>query len=414
MAVGNRLAEKNIRSLEDMHLSGRRVLLRVDFNTPLGEDGQVSDDARIVAALPTIQAIHAAGGRVIACSHLGRPKGKKVAKFSLEPVATRLAELLDTEVLLPDDCVGEAPTHLVANQRAGQVILLQNLRFHQGETANNEDFARKLAELGEVYVNDAFGALHRTHASVDALPRLMPDRCAGLLVGRELEFLAPLVTAAEAPYVAILGGAKISGKIDVIERMLEQVNALIIGGAMANTFIAAAGDDVGDSLIEADRLPVARHLLQRCADKGIAVFLPIDHVVVESITADAEASIVARGAIGEGRQAVDIGPETIELFRQVLAGAHPDLGSAPKTVFWNGPMGVFEIDAFATGTLAVARALTRSSATTIIGGGDSAAAVHKAGVTELVSHVSTGGGASLEFLGGAALPGLAALRGGRR
>ncbi len=414
MASGNRLADWNIRSLDEIHLAGRRVLLRVDFNTPLSEDGEVADDARIVAALPTIRAIHAQGGRVIACSHLGRPKGKRAPKFSLEPVATRLAELLETEVLLPDDCVGEAAQHLVANQRAGQVVLLENLRFHDGETSNNEDFARKLAELAEVYVNDAFGALHRSHASVDALPRLMPDRCAGRLIGKELTFLAPLVNGAEAPYVAILGGAKISGKIDVIERMLEQVDALIIGGAMANTFIAAAGDDVGDSLIEADRLPMARHLLQRCADKQISVFLPIDHVVVQKVAADAPSTVVVRGAIGPGRQAVDIGPKTVELFQQVLAGAHPDLGQAPKTVFWNGPMGIFEMDAFATGTLAVARALTRSSATTIIGGGDSAAAVRKAGVTDLVSHVSTGGGASLEFLGGAALPGLAALRGGRR
>ncbi len=414
MVVGSRLADRNIRSLEDMHLSGRRVLLRVDFNTPLTEDGEVADDARIVAALPTIRAIHAEGGRVIACSHLGRPKGKRAAKFSLEPAATRLAELLDTEVLLPDDCVGEAAQHLVANQRSGQVVLLENLRFHAGETANNEDFARRLAELAEVYVNDAFGALHRQHASVDALPRLMPDRCAGLLIGRELEFLAPLVTGADAPYVAILGGAKISGKIDVIERMLEQVHALIIGGAMANTFIAAAGDDMGDSLVEVDRLPVARHLLQRCAAKGIAVFLPVDHLVADAISADATTAVMPRGAVGPGRQAVDIGPETIELFRQVLAGGHPHMETAPRTVFWNGPMGVFEIDAFAAGTLAVARALTRSSAITIIGGGDSAAAVRKAGVTDLVSHVSTGGGASLEFLGGAALPGLAALRGGRR
>lgn len=414
MAVGNRLADWNIRSLEEVHLAGRRVLLRVDFNTPLDEEGEVADDARIVAALPTIRAIADAGGRVIACSHLGRPKGKRVAKYSLEPVARRLAELLDTEVMLPDDSVGEAAQHLVANQRAGQVVLLENLRFHPGETANSEDFARKLADLAEVYVNDAFGALHRAHASVDALPRLMPDRCAGLLVGRELGFLAPLASGAESPYVAILGGAKISGKIDVIERMLECVDTLIVGGAMANTFIAAMGDAVGDSLVEVDRLPMARHLIQRCEDKGIGLFLPVDHVVVKEISADAIGEVVPRGAIGAGRRAVDIGPATVALFSQVLDGSHPDVKGPPRTVFWNGPMGVFEVDALAAGTLALARALARSSATTVIGGGDSAAAVRKAGVTELVSHVSTGGGASLEFLGGAALPGLAALRGGRR
>ena len=414
MAVGNKLADWNIRALDELNLSGRRVLLRVDFNTPLDEDDEVADDSRIVAALPTIRAIHERGGRVIACSHLGRPKGKRVAKYSLEPVARRLAELLDTDVMLPDDCVGEAAQHLVANQRAGQVVLLENLRFHPGETQNSEEFARKLADLAEVYVNDAFGALHRSHASVDALPRLMPDRCAGRLVARELAFLAPLVSGAEAPYVAILGGAKISGKIEVIERMLESVDALIIGGAMANTFIAAMGHDMGDSLLESDRIPIARHLMQRCEEKGIGLFLPVDHLVTDEISADATATVVPRGAIGPGKQAVDIGPQTIALFGHVLDGSHPDMETPPRTVFWNGPMGVFEIDAFANGTMALARALARSGATSVIGGGDSAAAVRKAGVTELVSHVSTGGGASLEFLGGAALPGLGALRGGRR
>ncbi|MCB9740194.1 MAG: phosphoglycerate kinase [Deltaproteobacteria bacterium] len=414
MAFASTLEGWNIRSLNELQLTNKRVLVRVDFNVPLDAAGHVADDARIVAALPTIRAIQAAGGRVILASHLGRPKGKVDPKFSLEPVAGRLAELLDQEVLLPDDCVGDAAEHLVANQRAGQIVLLENLRFHASETANSEDFARRLAELCDVFVSDAFGAMHREHASVAALPRIIPDRAAGLLVEREIAFLSKLTGGAETPYVAILGGAKISDKIEVLERLLGVVDGLIIGGAMANTFLAAQGHAMGKSLVETDKAQLARHLLARCEERGIRVWLPVDHVVAGEASADAATEVVPVGAVGEAQMALDIGPETVELFSAVLDGSAGEGWTAPKTLFWNGPMGLFEIEPFAAGTMALARAVARAPATSVIGGGDSAAAARKAGVTSMISHISTGGGASLEFLGGRMLPGLVALRGGRR
>ncbi len=404
----------NIRSIRELELSNRRVLLRCDFNTPLDEDGAVSDNSRIAAVLPTIAHIQQAGGRVICCSHLGRPKGKKDPKFSLEPVAEALAELTGQEVLLPDDCIGDAAEHLIANQRSNQIVLLENLRFQPGEEQNSDDLARKLADLCDVYVNDAFGALHRAHASVSALPKMMIDRAAGLLIERELSFLGDLVGGAPAPYIAIVGGAKISGKIEILEALLEVVDGVIIGGAMANTFLAAQGHEMGGSLMESDRIPLARHLLKRFADKGVAVWLPVDMLCVEHVDASAATQVERVGSLSAAQKAVDIGPETIALFTSVIDGSVEGGPGVPRTVFWNGPMGIFEIDAFANGTLSVARALARSSATSVIGGGDSAAAAKKAGVSEMISHISTGGGASLEFLSGAQLPGLAALRGGRR
>ncbi len=410
--MANVLSDMNIRKLSELNLGGKRVLLRADFNCPL-DDGGVADDTRIRAALPTIRAIQKAGGRVVACSHLGRPKGKRVAALSLEPVATRLAELLDQDVLLPDDCVGEAAQHLIGNQRDNQVVLLENLRFHAGETADNEDFARRLSAHCDVFVNDAFGALHRAHASVSAVARLMPDRTAGLLIARELGFLHKLTGGAQAPYIAILGGAKIAGKIDVIERLLPHVNGLMIGGAMANTFLAAQGHAMGASKIEADKVQLAKHLVTRCAETGVNLWLPVDHIATRDIAGD-EADTVTLGALAHDQMAVDIGPKTVELYAGVLDGSADDTMGAPKTIFWNGPMGIFERPPFATGTMALARALARSPATSVIGGGDSAAAVHAAGVQSMVSHVSTGGGATLEYLAGNVLPGLAALRGGRR
>ncbi len=408
------LESLNIRSVKELDLQNRRVLLRCDFNTPLDADGEVADDTRIVAALPTIRYVQEQGGRVICCSHLGRPKGKRDAAFSLEPVAHRLAELLEQEVLLPDDCVGDAAEHLIANQRSNQVVLLENLRFHAGEKANSEDFARKLADNCDVYVNDAFGALHREHASVSALPKMMPDRAAGLLIERELAFLGELATGAASPYIAVVGGAKISGKIEVLEKLLDTVDGLIIGGAMANTFLVANGHDMGGSLVEADRVPIARHLLKRFAAKGVPVWLPTDVLCVEEIAPEAKVETRAVGDLRPGQKAVDIGPDTVALFTGVVDGSAPSAPGLPKSVFWNGPMGIFEMDAFANGTMAMARALARSTARSIIGGGDSGAAVKKAGVSDLVTHVSTGGGASLEYLSGNVLPGLVALRGGRR
>jgi len=408
------LESLNIRSIRELELNNRRVLLRCDFNVPLDADGTVMDDSRIAAVVPTILHIQQAGGRVICCSHLGRPKGKKDPKLSLEPVAERLAELTGQDVLLPDDCVGDAAEHLIATQRSNQIVLLENLRFRAGEKKNSDDLARKLSELCDVYVNDAFGALHRAHASVSALPKMMMDRAAGLLIEKELAVLGDLAGGAPSPYIAIVGGAKISGKIEVLETLLDAVDGLIIGGAMANTFLAAQGHDMGNSLVESDRIALAKHLLKRFEAKGVPVWLPVDMLCVEAVEADAASQIVRVGELSGRQMAVDIGPETIAHFTSVLSGSLPDGPGVPRTVFWNGPMGVFEIDAFAAGTLAVARALARSSATSIIGGGDSGAAAKKAGVAQLISHVSTGGGASLEFLSGAQLPGLAALRGGRR
>ena len=413
MEAGALLKDLNIRSVRELHLANKRVLVRADFNVPLDADGVITDDSRIRATLPTLQHIRKEEGRLIVCSHLGRPKGKKTAKDSLEPVARFLAEHLDCEVLLPDDCIGDAAAHLVANQRPGQIVLLENLRFHPGETENSEEFARKLSDLCEIYVNDAFGAVHRAHASVVALPKLMPIRGAGLLLEREVEVLTRLMQNPEPPYVLLLGGAKVSDKIDVIESLLPQVSALMFGGAMAYTFLAAQGHDLGQSLVERDHVMLARHLLARCAERGLPVWLPVDHVVVSEITADAPLRVVDNGAFEATDIGVDIGPQTVALFTEVLAGTHPGT-HAPRTILWNGPMGVFEHDRFATGTMAIAKAVAQTAATSVIGGGDSVAAVRKAGVTPLISHVSTGGGASLEFLSGKPMPGIAALRGGRR
>jgi phosphoglycerate kinase len=406
------LKQMNILSVRELNLHARRVLVRCDFNVPMDDNGVITDDSRIRATLPTIQFIRQADCRLILCSHLGRPKGKKAAKYSLEAVGRWLADQLSCEVLVPDDCVGDAAVHLIANQRPGQIVLLENLRYHAGEEDNSEDFARKLMDLCDVYVNDAFGAVHRAHASVSALPKMMPQRAAGLLLEREIEYLTKLMTNPEAPYVALLGGAKVSDKIEVIENLLPLVHGLVIGGAMAYTFLAAQGVALGKSRVERDHVGLAKHLLQRCEERNIAVYLPQDHVVVKEVAADAKWAVARNGELADDDIAVDIGPETIARFTDVLAGraGRP----APRTILWNGPMGIFEMDAFAAGTMAVAKAVAQTSATSVVGGGDSVAAVQKAGVTPLISHVSTGGGASLEFLSGKAMPGIAALRGGRR
>lgn len=406
------LESLNIRSVRDLELANRRVFVRCDFNVPLADDSRITDETRIEAALPTIRYIREQQGRPVLASHLGRPKGKRSAALSLEPVAARLAELLECDVLLPDDTVGDAAGHLIANQRPNQVVLLENLRFHPGEKADDEDFARRLSELVDVYVNDAFGALHRAHASVHALPKMMPERAAGLLIEREVGALSRLLAGVQRPYVAILGGAKVSDKVEIIEKLLDVVDSIVIGGAMAYTFLTAQGHDMGASLVERERLKLASSLLERCRKRGVEVHLPTDHVVVDEIGPGAASRVRANGEVAAGEIAVDLGPETVAAYTALLAGDGD--GAAPRTILWNGPMGIFELDAFATGTTAVARAVAHTAAFSVVGGGDSVAAIDKAGVKPLVSHVSTGGGASLEYLSGKALPGLGALRGGRR
>jgi phosphoglycerate kinase len=338
----------------------------------------------------------------VLASHLGRPEGTVRPELSLEPVGARLAELLGVEVLLPDDCVGNAPNKLIQNLREGQIMLLENLRFHAEETAGDENFARSLAGLADVYVNDAFGAAHRAHASVVGVPRHVADCAAGPLMARELEAFEEIMTRPREPFVAIVGGAKVSDKIGVLDSLLGKVDSLLIGGAMAYTFLKAQGHDMGDSLVEDSKIDQAKNLLLKAKSRNVDILLPGDHVIVQEVDADAPTRIVATGEVPEGWKAVDIGPDTRSLYAERVSQA--------RTVFWNGPMGIFEIDAFAAGTEGLAQAVAQSSATSVVGGGDSVAAVRKAGVVPFITHVSTGGGASLELLEGKVLPGVEALQ----
>ena len=392
------------KTLSDISLQGKRVLMRVDFNVPLDQDRNITDEKRIVEALPSIRKVIEEGGRLILMSHLGRPKGKVNPAFSLAPAAKRLSELLDCPVTMAGDCIGTEVMQQVLALQDGEVMMLENLRFHPEEEANDADFARELASLGEIYVNDAFGTAHRAHASTEGITRYMLTSVAGYLIEKELRYLGTALNDAQRPFVAILGGAKISGKIDVLEALFSKVDTVLVGGAMVFTFFKAQGLEVGNSLVEENKLELALALLEQAKQKGVRLLLPEDVVVAGEISADAPSRVEPVTAISEGMIGLDIGPATIETYAKEILGA--------KTVLWNGPMGVFEIDQFAKGTFSVAQALadaTAEGAVTIIGGGDSAAAIAKAGLSDNVTHVSTGGGASLEFLEGKELPGIAAL-----
>jgi phosphoglycerate kinase len=388
-------------TVKDVDLKGKRVFCRVDFNVPLDKQGAITDDTRIVAALPTIRYILEQGGRLVLASHLGRPKGAPQAEFSLAPAARRLGELLGRPVIMAPDCVGAEVRALADGLQDGQVLMLENVRFHPGETKNDAEFSRQLAALADVYVNDAFGTAHRAHASTEGVARLLQPAVAGFLIEKELQYLGQALTDPARPFVAVLGGAKVSDKLPAIENLLGKVDTLLIGGGMAYTFLKAKGYSLGNSLVEEEQIDLAGRLMQEAARRGVELLLPEDHVAAAAFQADAEHRICTNADFPAGWMGLDIGPETVARYSRVLAGA--------GTVVWNGPMGVFEFDAFAVGTFAVARALAESKAVSIIGGGDSAAAAKKSGLAANMTHISTGGGASLEFLEGKELPGITIL-----
>ncbi len=393
----------NKKTIDDINVKGKRVLVRVDFNVPM-ENGKVSDDTRIRESLPTIKKLLASGGRVILMSHLGRPKGKPNMEFTLKPVAERASQLIGVPVKFAPDCVGEEVKKMVNALKDGECLLLENLRFHAEEEKNDPAFAKELAALGDVYVNDAFGSAHRAHASTEGVTKFVSTAVAGYLMKKELDYLGRAVGNPARPYVAILGGAKISGKIDVIQTLMGKVDTLLVGGGMMFTFYKAQGLEIGNSLLEADKVDLAREILAEAKKRNVRLLLPVDCVIADKVDASANKKTVSVQSIPAGWAGVDIGPETIRLFTEEIRKA--------KTIVWNGPMGIFEMEPFAAGTVGVAKALaeaTRNGAVTIVGGGDSAAAIAKAGLEKSVSHVSTGGGASLEFLEGKTLPGVAAL-----
>jgi len=386
------------KSVTDVEVAGKKVLVRVDFNVPLKAD-KIKDDTRILAAVPTIRYLLKHNTSLILISHLGRPKGQRRPDLSLAPVAKRLAEILDIPVVFVDDCIGEKVNQAVSSLKSGEVLLLENLRFHPEEEKNDPEFAKKLADLADIYVNDAFGVAHRAHASTEGITHFLPS-VAGFLIEKEMKALCSVIDSPRRPYVAIIGGAKVSNKIMIIESLIKKVDKLLIGGGMGNTFLAAAGYNMQTSLIEPDKIDWAREFLQTDIAKERLV-LPVDLVVAAFFSADAEHRVCPVDGVPDGWQALDIGPATVDLFTTVVNSA--------GTIVWNGPLGAFEIKAYAEGTMAIARAVADATAFSIIGGGDSVSAVHKAGVMDRISHISTGGGASLELLGGEILPGIAAL-----
>ena len=392
------------RTIRDLDVAGKRVLVRVDFNVPLDEAGQIVDDTRIRAALPTVEHLLAQGASVILMSHLGRPHGQRVPELSLAPIAERLSQLLERAVGMAPDCVGAKVAAQAAALQPGQVLLLENVRFHPEEEQNEQTFAQQLATLGDAYVNDAFGAAHRAHASTEGVPRYMGAGASGLLMEQEISYLDEALRCPQRPFTAILGGAKISGKIELIEHLLDRVDVLLIGGGMAYTFFKAMGLEIGDSLLEEDRLDTARQLLARVEKRGLDLQFPADCVVADRFAVDAQAQVVARDAIPRGWQGMDIGPQTRQRYADQIARG--------GTIVWNGPLGVCEMEPFAQGTQQIVQALaaaTREGALSIIGGGDTAAAVVQAGLAQAMTHISTGGGASLECMSGRVLPGVAIL-----
>ena len=388
------------KTVKDIDLKGKKVLVRCDFNVPMDEQKNITDNTRIVAALPTIKYLLENNCAIILCSHLGRPKGEFKSEFSLKPVAKELSKLLDKEIIMAKDVIGEDATSKAKNLKQGEIMLLENVRFHREETDNDAEFSKKLASMAEVYVNDAFGAAHRAHASTAGVAAYLPA-VSGFLIEKELKFLGNAISNPERPFVAILGGAKVSDKIGVIDSLLEKVDTLMIGGGMAYTFFKAQGYGVGDSICELDKLDLATELMAKAKEKGVKFMLPVDTKIGKEFKPDTESKIVPWTEIPDGWEGFDIGTKTIEMFSEELKNA--------KTVVWNGPVGLFEFDQFAIGTSSIAKVLSEINATTIIGGGDSAAAVKKAGLEDKMTHISTGGGASLEFLEGKKLPGIECL-----
>ncbi|NPV27238.1 MAG: phosphoglycerate kinase [Firmicutes bacterium] len=387
-------------SIRDLDVAGKRVFVRVDFNVPVDDQNVITDDTRIRAALPTIIYLMEKGAKVILASHFGRPKGEVKEKYRLDPVARRLSELLGKPVRKANDCIGEEPKRMIAEMKPGDVLLLENVRFHPGEEKNDPEFARQLAELADVYVNDAFGAAHRAHASTAGVAELLPA-AAGFLMEKEVEALSRVMSHPERPLLAIIGGAKVSDKIKLLENFLTKVDGLIIGGGMANTFLKAQGREVGKSLVEDEQLDFAQRLMEQARQRGVDLVLPVDVVIADRMAEDALTRTVSVDEVPADWLILDIGPQSVREFTQQINRA--------RTIIWNGPMGVFELEPFAKGTEGVAKALAAAKATTVVGGGDSVAAVEKVGVADQITHISTGGGASLEFLEGRELPGVAAL-----
>ena len=393
----------NKKTIEDINVTGKRVLVRCDFNVPL-QNGVITDENRLVGALPTIKYLIEKGAKVILCSHLGKPKGEPKPELSLAPVAKRLSEMLGQEVVFAADAnvVGENAKAAVSNMKDGDIVLLENTRYRKEETKNEENFSKELASLADIFVNDAFGTAHRAHCSTVGAGQFLEERACGYLIQKELKFLGEAVANPVRPFTAILGGAKVSDKINVINQLLDKVDNLIIGGGMAYTFLKSQGYEIGDSLLEADKVDYAKEMIEKAEAKGVKLYLPVDFKTADRFAADAEVAITEDQNIADGYQGLDIGPKTVEKFVDVVNNS--------KTIVWNGPMGVFEFEAFAGGTLAIAKAMAAlEDATTVIGGGDSAAAVNQLGFGDKMTHVSTGGGASLEFLEGKELPGIAAL-----